>query len=206
MASTAITARDIGLAAEAFNRISGLSPLARRVGLELVSHANKKTGTAWPSEARLAECLGCTDRAIRKAKAQLAGAGLISWRQRGRHKQRTPLYIIAWTRLRAIAQGIKERVAKATAPFRRKASGQEFSTALTRASAPPDKGKIALGRNTRSSYPSHINLKGLGKVGGGTFERPPPDAVSVAEIEKRASARLWAALTALPEQAYNAIV
>ena len=104
----AITSKDIAQAAEALNRFPGLSPLARRLGIELINHTcrnprHEQHGKAWPSEARLAEALSVTTRAIRKAKAQLKAHGFLAWEQRGRHPQRTPLYELAWERLRAVA-------------------------------------------------------------------------------------------------------
>lgn len=186
----AITPTQIAVAAEAFNRVDGISPTARRLGIELINHCDRKTGCAWPSEARLAECLGVTDRAIRSAKAQLAAKGLISWHQRGRHHHRTPLYEIAWSALMAIAKGIKERVKAASAPFRRKSD------------PPPrpadNRDKSGLGRNMRSSYLTHnYSFKGFGGKPAAK-SRKSSTRIPVAVIEQKAGNRLWQNLAALP--------
>jgi len=191
----AITPVDIALAAEAFNRAKGLTPLARRLGLELVAYTDRATGLAWPSEKRLAEALGVTTRAIRKAKVLLRRRGLVTWKQRGRHPQRTPVYELAWTALVALAKGIKERVRKAAARFTAPRAGASPSSA---SSTPSPSG---LGRNNRSSYLSQNRYKSWDEG-----KKPPPrkpvqrqqgpDGCSPALLRQRAHTRLWTALTA----------
>ena len=66
-------------AIEAFNGIVGLSPMARRLGIKLISCMDAKTRRCYPGEARIAAELGVHLSAVKKAKAELKDAGLISW-------------------------------------------------------------------------------------------------------------------------------
>jgi hypothetical protein len=84
-------------AIKAFVRYPDLSPAARRVGLELLNYADRRTGVSWPSEARMAEALGVDARTIRRGKAELKASGLLEWRQRGYH--RAPIYRLLWDKL-----------------------------------------------------------------------------------------------------------
>ena len=101
----------------ALNRHPDLSATARRVALELLNHINRATGTAWPSEARMAEALSITTRSIRRAKAELAALGLLTWQRRGTSKAgRTNVYRLALAALLSLATRIKAKVkAAATA-------------------------------------------------------------------------------------------
>ena len=115
----AITPSQLAVAAEALNRHPGLSATARRVGLELLNHVNRTTGTAWPSEARMAEALSLSARSIRRAKAELAALGLITWQRRGTSKAgRTNLYSLAWDALLSLAARIKAKVKDAATAAR----------------------------------------------------------------------------------------
>jgi hypothetical protein len=98
----AFSGRDIAKAVEGFNRAPGLSPTARRLGIELVGHVNKQTFRCDPSEARLAHLLGVTSRAIRKAKQELQRQGLLTWRTVGQNG--TCNYHISWKALARIGQ------------------------------------------------------------------------------------------------------
>jgi len=192
---TTITPTTIALAAEAFTRCPGLTPTARRVGHELLNYTDKATGLAWPSEARLADALDVTVRTIQKAKAQLRHRGLLTWRQRGRHPQRTPVYQLAWAALVAIARGIKMRVKKVAARSAPR-PGSPSSTPPPRRS--PSSG---LGTNFRSPELPQNRYKSWDER-----KKPPPrtplqrqqgtDRPSPALLRQRASGRLWEDLTA----------
>lgn len=54
-----------------------LPPNAFRLAFTIGQHINRKTGTAWPSQARLAKLLGITERAVRKLTDALVKAGHI---------------------------------------------------------------------------------------------------------------------------------
>jgi len=85
-----------------------IKPNSRRLGMALVSIADRKTGAIFPSELYLAGLLNLTTRAIRTAKAELREHGLIDWTNPGgpRHRSR---YMINWPELRRHAQDGKER-------------------------------------------------------------------------------------------------
>jgi len=185
-----ITPTTIALAAEAFTRCPGLTPTARRVGHELLNYADRNTGLAWPSEARLAEALGVTTRSIRRAKAQLQHRGLLTWKQRGR--QATPVYELAWKALVALARRIKAQVKKTAARFKPKSPPR----------APPS--PPAPGRTSMSS---HLPQKKYKSWDERKKQRPEPsrdavqrqtgtDRYSTALLQQRAHTRLWTALTA----------
>lgn len=115
----AITPSQIAIAAEALNRHPDLSATARRVALELLGYADRETGLAWPSEARMATALGLTDRSVRRAKVELHALGLLTWVRRGTsRKGRTPLYRLAWDRLLSLAATIKAKVKAAASAAR----------------------------------------------------------------------------------------
>ena len=115
----AITPKHIAVAAEALNRHPDLSATARRVALELLNHINRATGTAWPSEARMAEALSLNARSIRRAKAELAALGLLTWQRRGTSKAgRTNVYRLAWEALLNLATRIKAKVKAAASAAR----------------------------------------------------------------------------------------
>lgn len=182
-----ITARQKAQAAEALIRHPDLTPAARRVGLELLNFADRRTGVSWPSEARMAEALGVNPRTIRRGKAELRAAGLLTWRQRGRHK--TPIYELAWTMLVQLAATIKARVNSACKAAR---------TAISTTSAPlrkPTENNAAprLGRTFSPSYPTHEDFKGALEEKKSTRSQILTDEQLVA----RASTRFWTALQAL---------
>ena len=52
-----------------------MTPFAFAVAYALSSHVNRDSGEAWPSQSRLAEIVGSTDRGVRKAVEQLAARG-----------------------------------------------------------------------------------------------------------------------------------
>lgn len=95
-----LSGKDIAKAVVGFIRAPSLSPTARRLGVELVGHANKHTFRCDPSEARLAHLLGVSVRAIGKAKKQLQDKGLLTWRTAGQNG--TCNYHISWKALARI--------------------------------------------------------------------------------------------------------
>jgi hypothetical protein len=66
-------------AIEAFNGVPGLSPMARRLGVKLISCMDAKTRRCYPGEARIAAELGVHLSAVKKAKVELRKAYLINW-------------------------------------------------------------------------------------------------------------------------------
>jgi hypothetical protein len=54
-----------------------LSTGARLLLVYLADHFNEDEGAAWPSQARLARLMGCTDRAVRKWLDELQAAQLV---------------------------------------------------------------------------------------------------------------------------------
>jgi len=100
-------------AIEAFNRIPGLSPAARRVGIELICTMDAKTRACFPGELRLAGMLNMWPSAIKKGKADLRAAGLLSWDNPGgpRHQSH---YTFNWVALTRLSQEAKARGELAT--------------------------------------------------------------------------------------------
>lgn len=183
-----LTARQKAQAAEALIRHPDLTPAARRVGLELLNHADRRTGISWPSEARMAEALGVDPRTIRRGKAVLRAAGLLTWKQRGYHK--TPVYMLLWDRLLQLAASIKARVNSACKAAR---------AAITTASAPlkkhPENGPAqSTGRTFSPAYFTHQGLKKGAWEGKGSA---PGQILTDAQLVAKASSRFWAALQAL---------
>lgn len=100
-------------AIEAFNRIPGLSPAARRVGIELICTMDAKTRACFPGELRLAGMLNMWPSAIKKGKAELRDAGLLTWDNPGgpRHQSH---YKFKWEALTRVSQEAKSRGELAT--------------------------------------------------------------------------------------------
>lgn len=194
----AISSSCIAKAAEALIRHPGLSPAARRVGLELLNRIDRKTGLAWPSESRMAEALGVDVRTIRRGKAELAAHGLLTWVRRGTSwKGRTPLYRLALDLLADLAAGIKTRVReacdKATA-----ALGLSTSPVLK---TPNNAPRPPVGRTFSPAYLTQFfrNRGNGGKVASpsgfwtapGT---PQGQVLTDQQLDARASSRFWTAL------------
>lgn len=197
-----ITARQKAQAAEALIRLADLSPAARRVGLELLNHADRRTGVSWPSEARMAEALGVDPRTIRRGKADLRAAGLLTWEQRGHH--RTPIYRLLWDRLVQLAASIKVRVQTACSAAR---TALRTAKAITPPPSPPPLNKRpengpaqSTGRTSSPSYPTHQGFKRAGEGKGSAPAAPLRTQITDAELNARASARFWKALQALGPQ------
>lgn len=190
----AISSTDRAIATVALNRAPNLSHAARRVGLELLNHVNKASGLAWPSEIRLASILGISKRTIARAKAELRAAGLLTWQQRGRH--RTPIYRLAWEALQGIAASIRAKVDKAKA-FHRNSTRQDAPQPI--AKPQPDRARTGLGLPNVAAYLSHsldIAMGGRWKTPG----TPPKQILTDAQLDGKASARLWDALSRLGPQ------
>jgi hypothetical protein len=59
-----------------------LSTGSRLLLVYLADHFNEDEGAAWPSQARLAGLMGCSDRAVRKWLDELLGAGVLTSQMR----------------------------------------------------------------------------------------------------------------------------
>lgn len=182
-----ITARQKAQAAEALIRHPNLTPAARRVGLELLNFADRRTGISWPSEARMAEALGVDPRTIRRGKAALRAAGLLTWEQRGGH--RTPIYRLLWDRLVQLAAAIKVRVQAACKAARTAITTTTASTSPPTSKPAGDGPRRFLGRTFSSAYPTHQGLK---KMGEGKRQ-----ILTDAQLVARASSSFWTALQQL---------
>ena len=99
-------------AIEAFNGVLGVSPMARRLGVKLISCMDAKTRQCYPGEARIAAELGVHLSAVKKAKAELKDAELITWSNPGgpRHLSH---YSFNWAALMRYAGMAKQRGDKA---------------------------------------------------------------------------------------------
>jgi hypothetical protein len=193
-----LTARTKAQAAEALIRHPDLTPAARRVGLELLNHADRKTGVSWPSEARMAEALGVDARTIRRGKAELKASGLLEWQRRGRHK--TAVYRLLWDKLVQLAASIKARVQKACQTARK-------AIATAKAATPPPVQKPAgdgpARASDRTSNAKYLTQKGFkGAFEGRRLVQAAALRTQITEQElvARASARFWKALQALGPQ------
>jgi len=194
----AITARQKAQAAEALIRHPDLTPAARRVGLELLNAADRKSGVSWPSEARMAEALGVDPRTIRRGKADLRAAGLLTWEQRGHH--RTPIYRLLWDKLVQLAVAIKARV-QAVCSAARKAKASTRPPSPPPLNKRPENGPVRpTGRTFRPAYPTHQGFKGAFEGKGSAPAAPLRTQITDAELNARASARFWKALQALGPQ------
>ena len=186
-----LTARQKAQAAEALIRHPDLTPAARRVGLELLNHTDRRTGISWPSEARMAEALGVDPRTIRRGKAALRAAGLLTWEQRGYHK--TPVYRLLWNRLVQLAAAIKTRVQAACKAARTAIATTTASTSLPTPKPSGDGPALSTGRTFSSAYPTHQGFKGACEGRNAA----PRQILTDAQLVSKASARFWSALQAL---------
>lgn len=200
-----LTSRQKAQAAEALIRHPDLSPAARRVGLELLNHADRRTGISWPSEARMAEALGVDERTIRRGKADLRAAGLLEWEQRGHH--RTPIYRLLWDKLVRLALAIKARVQAACKAARDARKAATTAKASTPPPSPPPAQKPAENGPARPSprtfspaYPTNQGFKGAWEGKGAAPTAPLRTQITDAELDARASARFWTALKGLGPQ------
>lgn len=207
----AISAQDIAVAVEGINRIPSLSPLARRLALELISRTDRKRGVCFPSEGRLALSLGCDERSIRRAKVELRERGLLTWENRGQHK--TPLYRIAWAAIKTLAQAIKRRIRQVSEPLvvaaaEAKVKMQSRIASVLMAPRPSSPSQNS-GRTFSSNDPSqfyNINSfrkKGFGKGGDGDI--PNPSRIAPEQAYKNAEKRFWADLGKLPQDTFIAL-
>lgn len=199
-----LTARQKAQAAEALIRHPHLTPAARRVGLELLNNADRRTGISWPSESRMAEALGVDPRTIRRGKADLRAAGLLTWEQRGHH--RTPIYRLLWDKLVQLAAAIKQRVQDAC-----NAARKAIATTPTSSPAPfkkpAENGPArSTGRTFTPAYPTHQGFKGALEGKGTAPAAPLRIQITDQELDARASARFWKALQALGPQIMAAFI
>ena len=141
--------KDIALAAQALNRIDGLSPATRRVGHELLQRMDRNTGLCWPSQERIAAALGLSDRSVRTAIAQLKALGFLTWKA---SRRATNVYCLAVKALAAAA----ERLKAALRSQPRQATHDE-GRALTKSSA--DKAEIKTGNILPPIQSYHLPLK-----------------------------------------------
>ena len=184
----AISSADKAKAAEALIRHPNLSPIARRLGLELLNLADKRKGICWPSEKRLALALGCATRSINRAKAELREAGLLSWITRGHHK--TPVYRLAWETLKALGGAIKTRIRSGITPKAPSNFSQPTRAAFLSASI------AALDSDPTFSSTNLTQTKDIKKEGALEGLGGPQTGKSVSQVEldrdtSQASARLW---------------
>lgn len=192
----AITAADIAQAAEAINRHPDLSSAARRVGLELLNRVDKRTGLAWPSEARIAESLGVDERTIRRGKAELHALGLLTWVRRGTSwKGRTPIYALAWDRLLNLAATIKAKVKAACDAVRTQVGATSKPAPVLK--SPDNRPRPPVGRTFLPAYLTQClnqsSRKGFWKAPGA----PQGQYLTDQQLDARASARFYTALQQL---------
>jgi hypothetical protein len=199
-----ITARQKAQAAEALIRLPDLTPAARRVGLELLNHADRRTGVSWPSEARMAEALGVDPRTIRRGKADLRAAGLLTWEQRGHH--RTPIYRLLWDRLVQLAAAIKQRVQAACSAARKAISAAKPPSPPPINKRPENGPARSTGRTFSPAYLTHQGFKGAREGKGSAPAAPLRTQITDRELDARASARFWKALQALGPQIMAAFI
>jgi hypothetical protein len=183
-----ITPADIGQAAEALNRMPGLSPAARRVGQELLSHTNRVLGVAWPGERRMAEALGYDRRTIGRAKKELAAAGVLRWERRGR---KTALYVLALEALAALARKLARKVKDATSKRLKGQGSAHDHKPVQRAPEPQRWRPLRLFNGTFSSPNIPQNRF---KMDGGREKTPRQTSSSIVPdeiLDRKAHGRLW---------------
>ena len=214
----AISSTDIAKAAEALNRHPELTPAARRVGLELLSHVDRATGTAWPSEARMAAALGYDVRTVRRGKAELLKLKLLSWKRRGTSwAGRTPLYAFAWERLLDLATTIKVKMKAAYDAARvrtsrtSKPSPAEKQSTEIKTLSPENRPQMtrplpAVGRTFLPTYLSQV----LNKASGSGFwpapGTPQGQVLTDQQLNAKAHSRLWEGLKGLSQHHYTQLM
>jgi hypothetical protein len=143
----------------------------------------------------MSESLQLDPRTIRRGKAALRAAGLLTWEQRGHH--RTPIYRLLWDRLVQLAAVIKTRVKMACRAARTaiSATKQPVSTSPEK---PAGEGPASrLGRTFSPAYPTHQSFKGALEKRRSAQAAPLRTQITDAELDARASARFWNALKSL---------
>jgi len=85
-----------------------LSALARRLGIALVISADTETFACFPGEERLAALCDSDVSAIRRAKAELRAAGLVTWSSH-EGPWKTAVYRFDWRRIDELAAEAKAR-------------------------------------------------------------------------------------------------
>lgn len=202
----AIHRQDFPLAIEGINRIPDLSPLARRLCHELIGRTDRKRGTCFPSEARLALSLGCDERSIRRAKVELRERGLLTWQNRGRHQ--TPLYRVMFAAIVELAKAIKRRIRQACEPYAAKASAnkQTAKKLLQRPHRPSPSPAANPGRTFSSAYPSQFkNINRAWEKRRSVTFGASPGRITVEQAHKNAEKRFWKDMAKLPQETFIAL-
>lgn len=189
----AISPQEKALACEAINRVPGLSPLARRVGLELINRADRNTGRCKPSERRLAISLGCDERSVRRAKVELQRAGFLVWLNPGHHKR--CWYQVRWSRLVEAAQTLKRKIrqaatsAIAVARNRRSVQLRRFLKRLEKATLPVKSDRTKMSGNLTTQINQSF----------GSVVKPVQSPQKLGAIlQEKAERRFWHDVMALP--------
>ena len=190
-----LTSRQKAQAAEALIRHPDLSPAARRVGLELLNYADRRSGISWPSEARMAEALQVDVRTIRRGKAVLKAAGLLTWQRRGRHK--TPIYKLAWDALIQLASAIKNRIQHICQAARKARQDAKVEASSAFSKPRENSASLSVDRTFLPAYPTNQGLKRALEEGSW---RRPAQTLTDEQLVAKASARFWTALQALGPQ------
>lgn len=198
----AITPQQIAIAAEALNRHPDLSATARRVALELLNNIQRDTGLAWPSEARMAAALDISARSIRRAKAELAALGLLSWQRRGTSwKGRTPVYALAWDKLLSLARTFKAKVKAAATAARNRLRKAPAAHRPPVSKAPNNGPQTSVERTNVAAYLTQCfnfsSGKGFWKAPG----TPQGQALTDKQLNSGAQERVYAALRQLGQDA-----
>jgi len=193
----AIATADFMSVKDTIPRISGLTPTARLLLAELLSYANKRTGTCWPSETRLAEALHVTVRTIQRAKVQLRDLGIIMWTQCGRHRSRTPLYRFVWPTLISLAKEHARRVKEAAGRFpKRRLQGPSLNGQLVLQRA-VRQAETVLGTTLVSPKPRKLDIS----LRRERTSQTPAQRISPTVLRNKAHQRLYRDLTSrLPER------
>lgn len=151
----------------------------------------------------MAEALGVDARTVRRGKADLRAAGLLTWEQRGYH--RTPIYRLLWDRLVQLAASIKTRVTAACHAARKAATKAKPSTpppSPPPLNKSPENGTVRpSGRTFSPAYPTYEGYKKRAWEGKGSAPAAPlRTQITEQELDARASSRFWKALQALGPQ------
>lgn len=110
-----ISASMIARSVDALVLLEGLSPIARRLGVRLVSRTDKRRGFAHVSQVVLADELSCHRLTVCRAVGELRAKGLLHVQSRGRG--RVPLYWLNWRLLGSSLRAISDRVKASTSAW-----------------------------------------------------------------------------------------
>jgi DNA-binding transcriptional ArsR family regulator len=185
----AVTSKDIAIAAEAINRHRGLTPSARRVGLEILQGMDKRTATTWRSVRGIATRLDLAQSTIGYALRLLRDLGLIDTRAKG---SKGLLFRISWSSLKRTAAMIKRSVA------------QKMGRHLKKQALVEPQERQPSRQSRGEALPPVKIYRG---VGGGGAHRPPsqsrvPDQV----LDQKAHGRLWQAIRGFGVELVTAVM